>query len=105
MKRQILSLLVGNHPGVLSRTAGLFSRRGYNIESLSVGMTENPAVSRMTIIVSGDNAILEQIQKQLSKLIDIVKITELCMENAVFRELVLIKVQAEPIREQKFLKL
>lgn len=105
MKRQILSLLVVNHAGVLSRIAGLFSRRGYNIESLSVGMTENPDVSRMTIIVNGDDAILEQIKKQLNKLIDTIKITELGMENAVLRELVLIKVKAEPHKRSEILEI
>lgn len=95
MKRQVLSLLVENHPGVLSRIAGLFSRRGYNIESLSVGMTDNPNISRMTIMVAGDDAILEQIKKQLNKLIDTLRITELSLDNAVLRELVLIKVKAD----------
>lgn len=105
MKKQILSLLVENHPGVLSRVAGLFSRRGYNIESLSVGMTDNPNISRMTIVVTGDDAILEQIKKQLNKLIDTIKITELSLDNAVLRELVLIKVKAEAHKRSEILEI
>lgn len=105
MKRQILSLLVENNSGVLSRIAGLFSRRGYNIESLSVGMTENPGVSRMTMVVCGDDTILEQIKKQLNKLVDTIRITELSIENAVLRELVLIKVEAEPHKRSEILEI
>lgn len=105
MKKQILSLLVENHPGVLSRIAGLFSRRGYNIESLSVGMTDNPGISRMTIVVTGDDAILEQIKKQLNKLIDTIKITELSIDNAVLRELVLIKVKADAHKRSEILEI
>lgn len=105
MKRQILSLLVENHPGVLSRIAGLFSRRGYNIESLSVGMTDNPGISRMTIVVVGDDAILEQIKKQLNKLIDTIKITELSLENAVLRELVLLKVKADAHKRSEIIEI
>jgi len=105
MKRQILSLLVENHPGVLSRIAGLFSRRGYNIESLSVGMTDNPNISRMTIVVTGDDAILEQIKKQLNKLIDTIKITELSLDNAVLRELVLLKVKADAHKRSEIIEI
>lgn len=105
MKRQILSLLVENHPGVLSRIAGLFSRRGYNIESLSVGMTDNPNISRMTIVVTGDDAILEQIKKQLNKLIDTIKINELSLENAVLRELVLLKVKADAHKRSEIIEI
>lgn len=105
MKRQILSLLVENHPGVLSRIAGLFSRRGYNIESLSVGMTDNPGISRMTIVVTGDDAILEQIKKQLNKLIDTLKITELSLDNAVLRELVLLKVKADAHKRSEIIEI
>ncbi|HHW66907.1 MAG: acetolactate synthase, small subunit [Defluviitaleaceae bacterium] len=92
MKRYVLSVLVENHSGVLSRVSGLFSRRGYNIDSLSVGETEDPNVSRMTIVVRGDEYILEQIKKQLNKLIDVIKVIELKPEQSVYRELVLIKV-------------
>ncbi|WZL72950.1 acetolactate synthase small subunit [Clostridiaceae bacterium 35-E11] len=94
MNRHVLSILVENHSGVLSKIAGLFSRRGYNIDSLSVGETENPKVSRMTITVSGDDYILEQIQKQLHKLIDVIKVVQLKPEKSVYRELIFIKIKA-----------
>ena len=94
-KRYILSVLVENHSGVLSRIAGLFSRRGYNITSLTVGETINPEVSRMTIELYGDEYILEQIKKQLNKLEDVLKVIDLQPEQAVLRELVLIKVHAD----------
>lgn len=93
-KRMVLSILVDNTAGVLSRVAGLFSRRGYNIDSLTVGETENPLISRMTVAVTGDEAILEQIFKQLAKLEDVREIVELFPESSVCRELVLIKVVA-----------
>ena len=93
MNRHVLSILVENQSGVLSRVSGLFSRRGYNIDSLSVGETEDPKVSRMTIVVRGDDNILEQIKKQLNKLIDVIKIVELDTQQSVFRELALIKVK------------
>jgi len=92
MNRHVLSVLVENQSGVLSRVSGLFSRRGYNIDSLSVGETEDPKVSRMTIVVRGDDYILEQIKKQLNKLIDVIKIVELDPQQSVFRELAMIKV-------------
>ncbi len=95
MKRYVISVLVENHSGVLSRVAGLFSRRGYNIDSLSVGETLDPAVSRMTIVAPGDDAILEQITKQLNKLVDVYKVVILPEETSVYRELVLIKVKAD----------
>ena len=93
--RYVLSVLVENHPGVLSRIAGLFSRRGYNITSLTVGETENKDISRMTIEIYGDEYILEQIKKQLGKLEDVMKITHLKPEKAVLRELLLIKLKAD----------
>ncbi|MHC1748418.1 MAG: acetolactate synthase small subunit [Cellulosilyticaceae bacterium] len=95
MKKYVLSVLVENHSGVLSRVSGLFSRRGYNIDSLSVGETEDPKVSRMTIVTRADEQTLEQIKKQLNKLIDVIKVIELKETSAVYRELVLIKVKAE----------
>ena len=95
MKRYVISVLVDNHSGVLSRVAGLFSRRGYNIDSISVGETLDPTKSRMTIVAHGDDAIIEQITKQLSKLIDVLKVAILPAENSVYRELVLIKVRAD----------
>lgn len=95
MDKHILSVLVRNDSGVLSRVSGLFSRRGYNIDSLSVGRTQNPKVSRMTISLMGDDAVLEQVKKQLSKLEDVEKVIELTADKSVFRELVLIKVHAD----------
>lgn len=95
MNRHILSVLVTNHSGVLSRVAGLFSRRGYNIDSLSVGETENPEFSRMTIVARGNDLIIEQITKQLNKLVDVYNIIELKPENSVYRELALVKISAE----------
>jgi len=87
-----LSILVENHYGVLTRVAALFARRGYNIDSLAVGMTEDPSVSRMTIVVYGDNAVIEQVIKQLYKLIEVIKVVDLSAEEYVDRELALIKV-------------
>ncbi|MDN5347593.1 MAG: acetolactate synthase small subunit [Clostridia bacterium] len=95
MKRT-LSVLVENRPGVLTRVAGLFSRRGYNIESLAVGQTENPSISRMTIVVDGDERVIEQVCKQLNKLIDVIKLSDITEDPHVGRELVLIKVNADP---------
>ena len=88
-----LSVLVQNNPGVLARIAGLISRRGYNIESLAVGPTESPEMSRMTLQVNVEDVVLEQITKQLNKLIEVLKIVEL-EDSAVRRELVLVKVKA-----------
>lgn len=92
MTKHVLSVLVENQSGVLSRISGLFSRRGYNIHSLSVGETQDPGVSRMTIVVDASEQILEQIKKQLNKLVDVIKILELEGETSVYRELALIKV-------------
>lgn len=93
--KHTVSVLVQNKPGVLARTAGLFSRRGYNIGSLTVGVTENEAVSRMTIVVTGDDTVVEQVTKQLNKLIEVIKVSDLTKESYVNRELVLIKVTAD----------
>ena len=95
MKRHTISVLVENHPGVLARIAGLFSGRGFNIESLSVGETEDPTASRMTVVVRGDDVILEQITKQLNKLVDVIKVSDITKERFIERELVLIKVHTE----------
>lgn len=92
--RAILSVLVENRSGVLSRTSGLFARRGFNIESLAVGETDDPTVSRMTIVVNGDEHIIEQVEKQLNKQIDVIKVKNLNSENSTRRELALIKVTA-----------
>jgi len=96
MQSHTLSILVENHSGVLTRVAALFARRGYNIDSLAVGMTEDSAVSRMTIVVNGDDAVIEQVIKQLYKLIEVIKVVDLSKEEYVDRELVLIKVAATP---------
>ncbi len=90
-----LSVLVENKPGVLARVAQLFSRRGFNIDSLAVGETENPEVSRITIRVGADSAPLEQVTKQLNKLVNVLKIVELEQAGSVQRELLLVKVRAE----------
>ena len=95
MKRRILSLLVDNTSGVLSRVAGLFSRRGYNIDSLTVGETADPRYSRMTVMVSGDELILSQIEKQVRKLEDVVAIKVLKDEESVCRELIMVKLRAD----------
>ena len=90
--KHTVAVLVENKPGVLTRVAGLFSRRGFNIESLAVGVTENADTSRMTIVVSGDDNVLEQVMKQLNKLIDVIRVTDIPQEDSVNRELALIKV-------------
>lgn len=94
--RYILAVLVENNSGVLTRVAGLFARRGYNIESLAVGPTENTEISRMTIVVSGDGEVIEQVTKQLNKLVDVIKVSDVTEEEYVDRELILIKVAADP---------
>jgi acetolactate synthase-1/3 small subunit len=92
--RHTLSVLVENKPGVLARVSGLFSSRGYNIESLTVGETEDASVSRMTIVVSGQDDVVEQITKQLVKLVDVIRVIDLTGQSFVDRELCLIKVKA-----------
>lgn len=104
MKR-ILAVLVENHPGVLARVAGLIRRRGYNIDSLAVGVTDDPDISRITLVVDGDEAQLQQVQKQLHKLIEVIKVSDLDANNAVARELALIKVHADPSRRPQVLQL
>lgn len=94
MKKMVLSILVDNTAGVLSRVSGLFSRRGYNIDSLTVGVTQDSLYSRMTVVVNGDDQILEQIGKQLLKLEDVREVRELLPEESVCRELILVKVLA-----------
>ncbi len=95
MTTHTLSVLVENKPGVLARVAGLFSRRGFNIDSLAVGPTEHPEVSRMTIVVSVEDLPLEQVTKQLNKLVNVLKIVELEPAQSVQRELLLLKVRAD----------
>ncbi len=96
MNRHIFSVLVEDSPGVLSRVTGLFSRRGFNIESLAVGSSEQPETSRITIVVSGNDAQIEQVKKQLNKLIEVIRVLDITHTSHVERELALIKVKAEP---------
>lgn len=100
MKQRILSILVDNTAGVLSRVSGLFSRRGYNIDSLTVGVTADPKYSRMTVVCSGDDIVLDQITKQLNKLVDVRDIKILEPDTSVSRELILIKVRATKATRQ-----
>src|SRR6266508_4669955 len=95
MSKHTLSVLVENKPGVLARVAGLFSRRGFNIDSLAVGETEHPQISRITIVVGVEDSPLEQVTKQLNKLVNVLKIVELDPDNSVQRELLLVKVRAD----------
>jgi acetolactate synthase-1/3 small subunit len=101
MNKKVLSVLVDNTSGVLNRVAGLFSRRGYNIDSLTVGETEDPKFSRMTIVVTGDDDIIEQIIKQISKLEDIKKVDLLEPNSSVTRELILVKVKTDAMQRQQ----
>ena len=94
MEKHVLSVFVKNSAGVLSRVSGLFSRRGYNIDSLTVGSTENPSISRMTITLMADDDVLEQVKKQLDKLEDVIRVVNFKVNESVYRELVLIKVRA-----------
>lgn len=94
--KHTISVLVENHAGVLARVAGLFARRGFNIDSLAVGVTDDERVSRITIVADGSAYTLEQIEKQLNKLIDVIKVKTLHSDSAVTRELVLIKVSCTP---------
>ncbi|MBI5573571.1 MAG: acetolactate synthase small subunit [Elusimicrobia bacterium] len=93
--KHTISVLVENKPGVLTRISTLFAARGYNIDSLAVGETDDPTVSRMTIVVAGDEAILEQVKKQLNKLIDVIKVSDFLNVAHVERDLILIKVRAD----------
>lgn len=103
--KHVLSILVENQPGVLSRVTGLVSRRGFNIESLSVGPVEDPAMSHVTMVVDADDVALEQISKQLHKLISVHKITDLTDGGAIERELVLFKVSAAPERRNEIIEI
>lgn len=93
--KQTISILVENHAGVLSRISGLFSRRGFNIDSLAVGVTDDPCISRITIVVDGDEHTVEQVERQLQKLIEVIKLKRLDEFNTNFRELMLIKVSCD----------
>jgi acetolactate synthase-1/3 small subunit len=104
-KKHLLSILVDNEPGVLSRIAGLFSGRGYNIESLSVAPTNDPAVSRVTMVTLADEDIMEQIKKQLHKLINVITVQDLTGSNFIQRELALIKVNAKSDNREEILRI
>jgi len=103
-QKHILSILVDNQPGVLSRIVGLFSGRGYNIDSLCVAETTEPHVSRVTMVTEGDDLILEQIKKQLNKLINIIKVSDLTDQDTVVREMVLVKVTAKAEHRAEILR-
>ncbi|WP_319507148.1 acetolactate synthase small subunit [uncultured Methanolobus sp.] len=103
--RHTLAVLVENKYGVLSRVAGMFSRRGYNIDSLTVGVTDDPTISRMTIVVMGDDDVLEQVTKQLNKLIDVIRVSDLKSEESVDRELALIKVNSEVANRSEIMQI
>ena len=103
--KHTISVLVENHFGVLAHVAGLFSARGFNIDSLAVGETDDPTVSRMTIVAHGDDRVIEQITKQLNKLIDVIKVQDLSGEEIISRELVLIKVHASATNRSDILQI
>ena len=105
MNQQILSVLVNNHPGLLSKVSGLFSRRNFNIESLAVGVCEVPGCSRITIVVNGDEDRIDQVIKQLDKLIDVLKIESLPERQSVQRELILVKVEAVSTKRAEVLQM
>ncbi len=104
-RKHTIAVQVENKFGVLSRVAGLFSARGYNIESLSVGETIDPTVSRMTLVVRGDEFVIEQVMKQLHKLIDVIKVSDLTDDNHVERELIMVRVNAEPQHRAEILRI
>lgn len=103
--KHIISVLVENKFGVLARVSGLFSARGFNIDSLAVGETEDPSVSRMTIVVAGDDRILEQVTKQLHKLVEVIKIQDLTKDDFIDRELVLVKVNATGAKRSEVMQI
>ena len=103
--RRVISILLENEAGALSRVAGLFSARGYNIESLTVAPTEDDSLSRMTVVTNGSDAVIEQINKQLNKLVDVVKLMDLSEGAFIQRELMLIKVMAEGARRDELKRL
>lgn len=105
MEKYTLSILVNNTSGVLMRVVSLFSRRGYNIDTLSVGETENPQISRITIVVSAARSTLEQIKRQVGKLIDCVNVVEMSDENSIQKELVLVKISADEEKRARVVEL
>ncbi|GAA0271284.1 acetolactate synthase small subunit [Muricomes sp. OA1] len=105
MRRQVFSLLVDNNPGVLSRIAGLFSRRGYSIDSITAGMTADPRFTRITVVASGDELILSQIEKQVRKLEDVIEIKVLKDDESVYRELIMVKVRASAAQRSEVISI
>ena len=105
MMRHVISLLVENKVGVLARITSLISGRGFNIDSLAVGESENPALSQMTIVVRGDNAVVEQVRKQLGKLIDIIKVVDFTNEEFVERDLMLLKLYVPPGKRSEIIEI
>lgn len=105
MKKHTISVLVENQFGVLARVSGMFSARGYNINSLCVGETIDPSVSRMTVVVQGDDKVLEQIIKQLNKLVDVIAVTDLTQEAIIERELMMVKVSAGSDKRSEVLEI
>ncbi len=104
MKKHTISVLVENKFGVLARIAGLFSARGFNIDSLAVGETEDPTISRMTIVLNGDDKILEQVKKQLNKLIDVIKVQDFTRKECIAREIIMIKIAVSQKKRPELLK-
>ena len=102
---KILSVLVRNHAGVLSHVAGLFTRRGYNIESLVAGVTADPEISRLTIVIAGDDAVVDQVIKQINKLIDVISVEELTYEDAITRELLLMTIFVPPEKRHEVISI
>jgi acetolactate synthase-1/3 small subunit len=105
LTKHTLVALVADRPGVLNRVASLFRRRGFNIESIAVGHTEQEGVSRMTIVVSGDTATVEQVRKQLDKVIEVIKVSDITQESMVDRELALIKVKTTPATRSEIIQI
>jgi len=105
MIKYTLTVLVENHFGVLARVSGLFSARGYNISSLAVAETEDPTVSAMTIVVDGDERVIDQVKKQLNKLIDVIKVKDLTEQSHVSRELALVKVSVDPSKRREIIEI
>ena len=103
--KKVISVLVENHFGVLTHVSGLFSARGFNIDSLAVGETEDPSISRMTIVVDGDEKTLEQVKKQLNRLIDVIKVIDLTGEDFIDRELVMVKVKIDNKNRSEILQI
>lgn len=104
MSKKVFQILVDNSTGVLSRISGLFSRRGYNIESITAGVTADPRFTRITIVASGDDDVLQQIEKQVAKLVDVKDIKELVQDDSVYRELALVKVKTSNSKERDEVK-